>query len=175
MIEVFISHRGPFDGRHGTEKAVGMGCALFRPAGRKPVNPADQTLLLLSKQPLIAYDQALHGRHIPADRPFAQEGLLCQSSEDPPNQTSWRRLQSSRNLQPCRTMGHHLRNVHHAPLLPAVRPEASYPIPNFRGRRRFKQVFHRCFSSSNVSSAACNQTISFTFMKLRYRACDFAQ
>lgn len=71
MIEVIVSHSGPLDGGHGTEKAVRMGCALFRSSRRKAVNAVEQTPLLPGELPLIIPDQAFIRGHISAERPFA--------------------------------------------------------------------------------------------------------
>jgi hypothetical protein len=98
IIEMLIAENGPLDRSHVTKKAVRMGRGLFWSSRRKPVNPVDQPSLLLCELPLIVPDQTLLCWHISADWPFAKYGFFCQPSNDPPDQTSRRRVQSSCHL-----------------------------------------------------------------------------
>lgn len=56
MIEVLISHSGPFNRSHRAEKAVRMDRALLRSSRGKMFYPVNQTSLLLIELPFIISD-----------------------------------------------------------------------------------------------------------------------
>lgn len=98
VVEMLVSDRGPLGRGHGAEKTVRMGRASFWPSRRKPVHPVDQTFLFFGELAIVAPDEALICRHISTDWRFAEDGSLGQAPKNPPDETPFRRIQSSCHL-----------------------------------------------------------------------------
>jgi len=146
VVEVFVAHDGPLQGRHGTEEAVRVGGAGGWASGGEAVEPVEEALLFVSEVggevAASGLEETFFGGHVVGDRLFAEYRFLGKPSDDPAEEISGWGVEAGGHLEPCGTVRHHLGGCHFAPLPWAVGREGLDAVADLCYGSGFEQVGH---------------------------------
>jgi hypothetical protein len=142
MIEVLVHSCAPFVRGDCAKKRMRMFCASRFPALVKLPDANFELFLFEAKIPRIRDHETLIGRAVSGKRPIVGEKRPHESSDHPAYEDARTHKPSGSQIKRCRTMRHHLRNIHFAPLPLGCRLQFVDTCDHFVDCIRQEEIFH---------------------------------